>query len=70
MRTLFEFDYKDYKENGTVGIRPSVRGIIIKDGRLAMVHSRKFDYYAFSGGGIDKGEEKEEALIREIREEL
>lgn len=25
MRTLFVFDYKDYKEDGTVGIRPSAR---------------------------------------------
>ena len=70
MRTLFEFDYKDYKENGTVGRRPSVRGIIIKDGCIAMVHSRKYDYYMFPGGGVDQGEEKEETLIREIREEL
>ena len=35
-----------------------------------MVHSRKYDYYAFPGGGIDPGEKKEETLIREIREEL
>ena len=41
MRTLFVFDYKDYKEDGTVGTRPSARGIIVRDGRIAMVHSRK-----------------------------
>lgn len=70
MKTLFVFDYKDYKENGTVGIRPSVRGIIIREGRIAMVHSRKYDYYTFPGGGIGRNESKEEALIREIREEV
>ena len=70
MRILYDYDYKDYKENGTVGRRASVRGIIIRDGKLAMVHSRKYDYYAFSGGGIDEGEKKEDTLIREIREEL
>ena len=43
MRTLFVFDYKDYKEDGTVGTRPSARGIIVRDGRIAMVHSRKYD---------------------------
>ena len=41
MRTLFVFDYKDYKEDGTVGTRPSARGIIVRDGRIAMVHSLK-----------------------------
>ena len=69
MKTLFVFDYRDYKENGTVGVRPSVRGIIIREGRIAMVHSRKYDYYTFPGGGIDRDERMEDALIREIREE-
>ena len=69
MKTLFVFDYRDYKENGTVGVRPSVRGIIIRDGKIAMIHSRKYDYYTFPGGGIDPNESKEDALIREIREE-
>ena len=69
MRTLFVFDYKDYKEDGTVGPRPSARGIIVRDGRIAMVHSRKYDYYAFPGGGIDRDESGKDALIREVREE-
>lgn len=70
MRTLYVYDYKNYKVDGTVGVRPSVRAIIIKDGKLGMIHSRKFDYYTFAGGGIDPGESQEEALIREVREEL
>lgn len=69
MRTLFESDYKNYNENGTVGRRPSVRGIIIKNGLIAMVHSLKYDYYKFPGGGIDEGESHEETLMREVREE-
>ena len=69
MRKLFVFDYKDYKEDGTVGTRPSARGIIVRDGRIAMVHSRKYDYYAFPGGGIDRDENGKDALIREVREE-
>ena len=37
MRELFVIDKKNYKENGTVGRRPSVRGIVIKDGKIAMM---------------------------------
>lgn len=70
MKTILEFDYKDYIEGGSVGRRPSVRAIIIRDGKLAMVYSQKYDYYTFSGGGVDEGESHEHALIREIAEEL
>ncbi|MCQ2520557.1 MAG: NUDIX domain-containing protein [Lachnospiraceae bacterium] len=69
MKLLKEFDYKDYKLDGTVGVRPSARAIIIRDDKLALVYSEKYDYYIFAGGGIDEGESKETALIREIREE-
>ncbi len=69
MRVLFEYDYKDYRTDGTVGIRPSVRGLIIKDGKLAFVYSRKYDFYSIPGGGIDEGETHKDTLIREVREE-
>ena len=32
-----------------------------------MIHSLKYDYYKFPGGGIEDGESNEEALIRETR---
>ena len=69
MRELAVYDYKNYIENGTVGRRPSVRGIIIRGGKLAMVHSLKYDYYKFPGGGIDRGESHLDTLIREVTEE-
>lgn len=69
MRLLFELDKKDYDENGTRYIRPSVRAIIEKDGLFAMVHSRKYDYYKFPGGGIEDGEDCMDALLREVKEE-
>ena len=69
MRELAVYDYKNYIENGTVGRRPSVRGIIIDNGKIAMVHSLKYDYYKFPGGGIDSGETHLDALIREVSEE-
>lgn len=69
MRELFIIDKKNYNKNGTVGKRPSVRGIIIKDGKIAMMHSQKYDYYKLPGGGIEAGEAYEDTLIREVREE-
>ncbi len=69
MRELAIYDYKNYVENGTVGRRPSVRGIIIQNEKIALVHSLKYDYYKFPGGGIDKGENHADTLIREVAEE-
>ena len=34
-----------------------------------MVHSLKYDYYKFPGGGIEEGENPVDAMIRETREE-
>ena len=70
MRLLFEIDYKNYKENGIVGKRPSARAIIIKDNKIAMVYSKKYNYYKFPGGGIKSNEANEDALIREVKEEI
>ncbi len=69
MRLLFELDTKDYDPGGKAFVRPSVRGIIIRDGKIAMVHSLKYDYYKFPGGGIEDGESLTQALVREVAEE-
>lgn len=69
MRLLFEIDKKDYDPNGVAFIRHSARCINIKNGLVAMVHSIKYNYYKFPGGGIDEGESPEGAVIRETREE-
>lgn len=49
-------------------IRPSVRGIIYDGEKLLMIRSCHGDYQ-FPGGGMEPEETREEALIREIREE-
>lgn len=69
MRVLFEIDRKDYDPNGSVCVRPSVRGVIIRGGKLAMIHSLKYDYYKFPGGGAEEGEDHTATLLREVREE-
>ena len=69
MKTLFEIDLKDYDENAPRFERPSVRGIILKEGKIALVHSLKYDYYKFPGGGCEKNENHHATLIREVKEE-
>lgn len=69
MERIITMDRQDYSPDMPHFRRPSVRAVIIKDGMAAMVYSRKFDYYKFPGGGIEKGESHVEALIREVREE-
>lgn len=69
MKLLFTMDKKNYKEDGDVFSRPSVRAIIIHDNKIAMVYSKKYDYFKFPGGGIEKEESQTEALVREVKEE-
>ncbi len=69
MRLLFTLDRGDYEEGKKAFSRPSARAVVVRGGRVAMVHSRKFDHYKFPGGGIEPGESREAALQREAREE-
>lgn len=69
MKELFTIDLQDYNSLSEYYIRPSSRAIIIKDQKVALVYSKKYDYYKFPGGGIKKGETNIEALIREVKEE-
>ena len=69
MRVLFEIDKENYVKDGTIERRPSVRGIIIKDSKIAMMHSLLYEYYKLPGGGIEPNETYEEALVREVKEE-
>ncbi len=69
MRLLFEMDKKDYGRCTRAFTRDSARSIIIRNGKIAMIHSLKYDYYKFPGGGIEPGESAADALIRETAEE-
>ena len=65
MEILYTFDKHNYTDDMPVFERFAVRGIIIRDGRIAMQQAGE-GYYKILGGGIDAGETNEEALIRII----
>lgn len=84
MKTLFAIDYKDYEPGWPSSSRPSARAIILMssstktsadtvplspDDKIALVYAKNLGYYKFPGGGINEGEEKTAALIREVEEE-
>lgn len=69
MRLLFSMDLKDYDDCDYSFVRHSARSIILRDGKIAMIHSLQYDYYKFPGGGIENGEDPIAAMIRETKEE-
>lgn len=70
MKQLFVLDKQNYDPSFKKSHRPSVRAIIHKDGKLAMVHSKSQNYFKFPGGGVEEHEDHPKALIREVREEV
>lgn len=69
MRLLFELDKNDHAGCTHTFIRNSARGIILRGGKVAMIHSIRYDYYKFPGGGIKRGEDPKAAMMRETKEE-
>ncbi len=59
---------KDIPES-EVYFRPTAYSVIIHDGKVLVAKSRAAQKYNFPGGAIDEGEEIEEGLKREIKEE-
>ena len=69
MRLLFEMDAGDHGDCTRTFVRNSARAVILRGEKALLVFSRKYGYYKFPGGGIEKGETPEEALVRELRAE-
>ena len=65
MRTLFEMNKKGLQRVPHTFTRNSAGSIIIRNGKVAIVHSLKYDYYQLPGGGIEGEENPIDAMIRE-----
>jgi 8-oxo-dGTP diphosphatase len=44
-------------------------GVVVRDGRLAVVHRPRYDDWSLPKGKLDPGEAWEEAAVREVAEE-
>jgi 8-oxo-dGTP diphosphatase len=70
MKLLKEiFRTEDAPTEGRTVFREAVRGIILNDRDVFMIHSPVNGDYKFPGGGIQPGESHEAALCREVWEE-
>lgn len=61
-------DFRVISENMTYGVRAAA--LIMKDNRLLCLYHAKKNLYVVPGGAIGVGESTEEAVRREVQEEL
>ncbi len=63
--TLEEID-----EIRKTGFRPQVVACFLKDKKILFMYKKDYHLWQIPQGGIDNGEELEEAVVREMKEEL
>lgn len=61
-------DLENYIHGGSVFKRQAARAIIRKGSKYLLIYS-KYGDYKFPGGGIKKGEEIRDTMVREVQEE-
>lgn len=50
-------------------VRKASRGVLINNGKIALLYVSKENYHKLPGGGLEKGESNEDAFKREVKEE-
>ena len=72
MKLLKEIKDKEFpKDESTLKNREASRAVLFDENKLIpLLFVSKFNYHKLPGGGIDPGEDKSKALIREVREEV
>jgi 8-oxo-dGTP pyrophosphatase MutT (NUDIX family) len=68
MKILKVYDSQNYTDDMPVFEKYSVRGVIVRDGKIATQMGAAGDYKIL-GGGVEPGEDFSDALLREVQEE-
>ena len=71
MELLKKFDAQNYEDTTSVFDKYTIRGIIVRDGKIAMQCSKEGEY-KIPGGGMEKGETYVQELgeILEVRKDI
>ncbi|GAB6261334.1 NUDIX domain-containing protein [Photobacterium sp. CCB-ST2H9] len=70
MRLLQTATHPDVADKqGTMFYRQAARAIILDGEKILMLYTARYHDYTLPGGGIDEGENVEDGLIRELKEE-
>ena len=68
MRLLFAIDMQDYAACTYTFVRNSARSIILRGGKVAMIHSLKQGYYKLPGGGLSQAAWRRQNVALFLRE--
>ncbi len=49
--------------------RRAARGIVLRDDRILLLYTKRYDDFSLPGGGVDDGEDLQSGLRRELEEE-
>ncbi|MBF8984136.1 NUDIX domain-containing protein [Lutibacter sp. B2] len=71
MRLINKYIHKSFTQiiDPVIFERTAARGIILDNEDILMIYTKRYNDYSFPGGGVDDGEDIEEGLIRELKEE-
>lgn len=71
MELIKEIYDDDKSINSNFKVREASRAILFDENdKIALLYVGKFNYHKLPGGGIDEGEDKSQALVRECLEEV
>lgn len=70
MKLISEIQLEEFEDKSNVRLREAVRAIVLKNGEMAILYVSNKNYHKLPGGGIEQGEDLQEALDREIMEEV